>query len=230
MSPARQPGSGDEGGLRPEVAARVYDRIGRLQDTQEPIERRAVDRLVALGRFDTATAVFELGCGTGTLAQRLLDHHLPPDATYVGLEVSRRMASLSRQRLEPWSSRARVIQTDGRLPLPVEEASADRFIAAYVFDLLPHDYALQVMREAHRILKPGGLLCVTSLTRGETSLARIVSSSWHGVWRVAPRLVGGCRPIDLEPLLENGQWTDLSTYVIQSWGFPSQLMVAMTGQ
>ncbi len=226
MSPDHLPGSAHEGGLRPEVAARVYDRIGKLQDTQAPIERGAVDRLVAQGRFDTAIAVFELGCGTGTLAQRLLDHHLPSDATYLGLEVSQRMAELTRQRLAPWPARARVIHTDGRLPLPIDDASVDRFIAAYVFDLLPHDYALQVIRDTHRILKPGGLLCLTSLTRGDSSLARIVSTCWHALWRVAPRVVGGCRPIDLELLLENSEWTDLSTVVVQSWGFLSQVVVA----
>ena len=49
----------DDGGLSPETAARVYDKIGRLQDTQSPFERPALDRLITLGRFDTATSVFE---------------------------------------------------------------------------------------------------------------------------------------------------------------------------
>lgn len=56
----------DDGGLSPEIAASVYDRIGRFQDTQTPFERPALDRLIALARFDTATSVFGLGCGVSS--------------------------------------------------------------------------------------------------------------------------------------------------------------------
>jgi hypothetical protein len=35
------------GGLAPHIAARVYDRIGRFQDTQNAFERPALDRLIA---------------------------------------------------------------------------------------------------------------------------------------------------------------------------------------
>ena len=47
----------DDGGLSPQVAARVYDRIGRLQDTQSPFERPALDRLIARGTVIGACGV-----------------------------------------------------------------------------------------------------------------------------------------------------------------------------
>ena len=216
----------DDGGLSPETAARVYDKIGRFQDTQSPFERPALDRLIACCRFDTATSVFELGCGTGTLAHRLLADHLPPQSTYLGVDVSSRMVKLASKRIAPFADRARVVHTDGRLPLPAPDCSADRFIAAYVFDLLPHDYATQLIDEAHRLLAPGGLACLASLTSGQSTLARLVSRSWHGIWRVAPRLIGGCRPIDLRGLLDPGSWDVDEDVVIESWGVPSQLVVA----
>jgi ubiquinone/menaquinone biosynthesis C-methylase UbiE len=179
----------DDGGVSPETAAGVYDRIGRFQDTQSPFERPALDRLIACCRFDIATSVFELGCGTGTLAHRLLSDHLPPQSTYLGVDVSSQMVKLASRRIATFADRARVVHTDGRLPLPARDRSADRFIAAYVFDLLSHDYATQLIDEAHRLLIPGGLACLASLTTGQSTLARLISRSWHGIWRVAPRLV-----------------------------------------
>ena len=219
-------GGVDDGGLSPEIAARVYDKIGRLQDTQGPFERPALDRLIADGRFDTATSVFELGCGTGSMAHRLLSDHLPPQSTYLGVDVSPRMVELTSARIADFADRARVTHTDGRLPLPAADHSADRFVAAYVFDLLPHHYATRVIDEAHRLLIPGGLACLASLTHGQSTLARLVSRSWQRIWRVSPRLVGGCRPIDLRPLLDPDSWDIDEDVGIESWGVPSQILVA----
>ena len=221
-----EPVNRDGGGLSPQIAARVYDRIGRLQDTQGPFERPALDRLIATGRFETATSVFELGPGTGSLAHRLLSDHLPPTCTYLGVDVSMRMVELTRRRLAAFADRARVVHTDGTLPLPAPDRSADRFIAAYVFDLLSQDYAAQVIDEAHRLLIPGGMACLTSLTNGRSTLARLISRGWHRIWRVAPRLVGGCRPIDLRRLFDSDSWNVEEDVVIESWGVPCQLLVA----
>ncbi len=216
----------DAGGLSPQTAARVYDRIGRLQDTQSPFERPAVDRLIALGHFDTATSVFELGCGTGALAHRLLSDHLPPQSTYLGVDVSSRMITLASRRIATFAGRAKVVHVDGRLPMPGADHSADRFVAAYVFDLLPYDYAAQLIDEAHRLLIPGGVACLVSLTTGQSIPARLISRSWHEIWRRAPRLVGGCRPIQVRGFLDGPGWDIDDDVVIESWGVPSQLVVA----
>lgn len=84
-------------GITREQARSFYDRFGRAQDLQW-YEDRALDRLAQLGRFQDARAVFELGCGTGRLAVRLLEL-LPEDATWVGQDVSSTMVQLSRERL-----------------------------------------------------------------------------------------------------------------------------------
>lgn len=39
------------------------------------------------GAFETATHVFELGCGTGRFAERLLERHLPATARYKGIDL-----------------------------------------------------------------------------------------------------------------------------------------------
>jgi hypothetical protein len=80
--------------------------------------------------------------------------------------------------------------------------------------------------ESLRLLIPGGLACLVSLTHGRSTLARLVSRSWQRIWRLSPRLVGGCRPIDLRLLLESESWEVNEDVVIESWGVPSQVVVA----
>ena len=213
-------------GLTAAEAARVYDRIGRLQDTQAPIERGAVDRLVAVGDLGHAQAVFELGCGTGAFAGRLLAHVVPDSCSYVGADVSPNMVALARRAVAPWSERASVVQLDGSLPLPVADGWADRFVAAFVLDLLDPDYADEVLADAVRVLRPGGLLCLSSLTWGRSWTGRLISGAWHRLWRLAPSLVGGCRPIDLRQLASGEHWKVVEDVIVESWRFPAQVLVA----
>ena len=52
-------------------AKKFYDRYGARQDRGAWYEDPAVAFLLEHGAFDTARAVFELGFGTGRLAERL---------------------------------------------------------------------------------------------------------------------------------------------------------------
>jgi SAM-dependent methyltransferase len=80
--------------------------------------------------------VFELGCGTGRLAARLLGRQLPAHARYLGADISGTMTTLSMAPLRRFGRRARIIQADGTRPLPLAAGAFDRFLAIYVLDLL----------------------------------------------------------------------------------------------
>lgn len=207
-------------------ARSVYDRIGRFQDLQRPYEHRAVAALVAHADFGHASAVFELGHGTGAFARALLDRHLPPTARYVGLDVSPRMHELAVTRTGPWGQRATLILGDGSLPLPVNDAGFDRFVSCYVLDLLAPGDIDAVLGEAVRVVRPGGLMCLTSLTVGGTPLSRRVTLAWRRVWSLRPGLVGGCRPVRLVEHLDAGAWDLRHHAVVTSFGISSEVLVA----
>ena len=137
--------------------------------------------------------MFELGCGTGRLAENLLARHLPADARYLGADISDTMVTLSQARLRRFGGRARVLRANGTVPLPVADGGFDRFLAVYVFDLLGPGDAAAVIAQARRLLRPGGLLCAVSLAPGQDPAARLISQAWTGIWSRAPGLVGGCR-------------------------------------
>lgn len=212
--------------LSHEEARRIYDRIGALQDTQAFYEDRATGILLTLGHFSSARSVFEFGCGTGRFGLRLLEEHLSGTARYRGVDISPKMVRLARLRLSSYSDRADVLLTDGGPPSAEAEASYDRFVANYVFDLLSYEEIRVVLREAHRMLRKGGLVCVAGLCTGIGIVSRFVANSASWIQRHAPLLTGGCRPVDVLPLLSESQWEVQHHSRVVTFGVPSEVVIA----
>lgn len=207
-------------------ARAFYDRFAALQEWQGFYESPALELLVREGAFGEAHAVLELGCGTGRLAERLLGRELPPDARYLGLDVSPVMVARTRRRVARFGARAEVRETDGALRLDVPDASRDRFVAAYVLELLSPDDAALAISEARRVLAPGGRLCAASLSAGATPASRALCRAWSALADRAPRLVGGCRPVDLPPLLDTASWEVTTCATVVAFAVPTQVVVA----
>lgn len=211
--------------LSREQARRVYDRIGARQDTQAFYEDRATEILVEHGDFGTARQVFELGCGTGRFARRLLSRHLPESARYRGVDLSPKMVALARERLAPFGARAEVVLTDGSPPAAEPDGSCDRFVSNFVLDLLPEEDIAAMLREAHRMLDGGGLVLLSSLSTGRGVLSRLTARVWALVHAIRPALVGGCRPLALLSWLPSPRWSVLHHAHLMPFGVPSEVVV-----
>jgi len=212
--------------LSPDRARRIYDRIGALQDSQAFYEDRGNALLVRYGRFAAAHRVFEFGCGTGRLAHRLLSRELPAEATYRGVDLSPNMVRLAQERLAPFSPRAAVRLADGGPPAGEAAGSCDRFLATYVLDLLDERDITRVLHEAHRMLEPGGLLCLASLSTGSTPASRLVARMWSALHRANPALVAGCRPLELLRWLSAYEWRVRHCEKIAPFAVPLEAVVA----
>jgi ubiquinone/menaquinone biosynthesis C-methylase UbiE len=211
--------------LSHEQARHIYDRIGARQDSQAFYEDVATRELIRHGQFGSALAVFEFGCGTGRFARMLLEDHLGPTATYRGVDLSPTMAGLAEQRLSPFADRARAVLTDGSPPASEPSESFDRFVSNYVFDLLSEADIAAVVAEAHRMLRPGGLLCLASLAPGHGPVSRAVIGLWSLLHRVDPRLVAGCRPIPLLSFLNQDRWRVRHHRKLSPFGLPCEAVV-----
>lgn len=207
-------------------ARKFYDRFGKKQDTQAFYEDAALAGLIAHGAFEQAGSVFELGCGTGRFASRLLTDHLPSTATYFGIDISGTMVGIAEQRLAAFATRAGVALSDGPVFFPLPDRSVDRVVATYVLDLLSETDIRRVIAEARRVLTPNGKLCLVSLTEGTTFVSRIVSGVWSALSRVYAPLVGGCRPVRLEAFMIQPPWIIEYHKVVVQFGVPSEVLVA----
>jgi ubiquinone/menaquinone biosynthesis C-methylase UbiE len=207
-------------------ARRVYDLVGKKLDSQAFYEDRATDEIVRCGDFPNARSVFEFGCGTGRFAARLLREHLPESASYRAIDQSTTMVRVARSRLEPFGDRAEVVQTDGEPSFDPPPEPFDRFVSTFVFDLLSEQDIRAVLSQAHRDLRPSGLLCLASLSTGSTTLSRLTARLWSGVHRLRPSLVLGCRPIDLAPFLVESDWRIAHHIQLTPFGLPAEVFVA----
>ncbi|HZQ37246.1 MAG TPA: class I SAM-dependent methyltransferase [Dehalococcoidia bacterium] len=155
--------------IRPEErrTARAYDRS--LRSATLP---RALSRLfsttVGPYVFDTPVLelprevglqpghrVLDLGCGTGAMAELLAARsglrHDP-----VGIDVSRELLRLGAQRLG--AGRRVELVAAGASRLPFADESFHLVIAAHLFRYLEDDTLYRMLMEAHRVLRPGGIL------------------------------------------------------------------------
>jgi ubiquinone/menaquinone biosynthesis C-methylase UbiE len=205
---------------------RYYDWFGAKQDTQAFYENPGLDALVGAGAFPAARRVFELGCGTGRFAERLLSSELGPDARYDGVDLSSTMTGLATRRLARFGERAHVTRTEGEMRFPFPEESFDRFVATYVIDILGGEQIRSLLLEARRLLARGGLLCTLALTDGCSLPSRLLSRAWSGLYALRPSLVGGCRPITVAPYLDGSTWRVRHRSVVVAWAVPSEVLVA----
>jgi ubiquinone/menaquinone biosynthesis C-methylase UbiE len=206
-------------------ARAFYNRFGSKQDRQQWYEGAAIQDLLRHGGFEMASAVIEFGCGTGAFAEELLERYLTTTAQYLGMDSSSTMVALTQKRLARFDSRAEIVLTDGSLTLALPDASFDCFVSNYVLDLLSPQDIRQVLEEAYRLLRPNGRLCVVSLAYGRTWVSRVVTWVWDAVHRLNPRLVGGCRPLQLPDSLNEEQWQIDYHNVVTAFGIPSEVMV-----
>lgn len=212
--------------LTHEQVQAFYNQMGKKQDWQAFYEAKATRNLIAHASFETAQAVFEFGCGTGALAERLLVSSLSSEARYVAVDSSTTMIRLAQARLARFGSQAQVWQTDGSLQFAQASGSYDRFVSTYVADLLSASDIAAMLAEAHRLLRPEGLLCLVSLTPGPTWFSRRVSKLWTDIHRLAPSLVGGCRPLELRVWLPRTEWDVDYHHVVTAFGIPSEILIA----
>lgn len=207
-------------------ARTVYDQLGAKQDAGAYYEDPPLANLLHHGRWEAVNNVLEFGCGTGSFAQKLLGHHLPATAHYLGMDQSRTMVQLAASRLADFGSRATVLLSGGPAKLLAADHTLDCVVSNYVLDLLAVADIQSFLAEAHRVLRPEGSLCLAGLTHGTTPLSRLVMAGWQLRYQIKPTSVGGCRPMRLTPLLDRHLWRLRHYTVVTVRGLASEVLIA----
>jgi ubiquinone/menaquinone biosynthesis C-methylase UbiE len=154
-------------------AAPVYDQ----QFLQRWVYRPAQDEVIAQLRSHGSRRIADIACGTGILADRIA-RELNPDEVY-GVDMSEGMLAEAKAR----SSRVHWLKGPAE-QLPFDEGALDAVVSTSAFHFFDQPAAL---REFHRVLAPGGLAAVATLSpRQPLPLRHLSANRWNPAHNPTP--------------------------------------------
>jgi len=119
-----------------------------------PSAVRLLDRLDGEVPTDRPATLVDIGTGTGTLALAALRRW--PGVRAIGVDPARRLLEMAEASAREAAVHERLTAKVGKAAaIPLPDASVDAAISSFVLQLLPSRIA--AVREAHRVLRPGGV-------------------------------------------------------------------------
>jgi ubiquinone/menaquinone biosynthesis C-methylase UbiE len=128
--------------------------------------------------FSSATTIMDVGCGPGTAVSLLIDHYggdIPPEAQLIATDYSSGMVEAIKSRKETeissgkdtasYWSRVETLVLDAQDLSGLSSDSVSHIMGSLVYFMLPDPK--RGLREAHRVLKAGGVFACTSWAKVE---------------------------------------------------------------
>jgi cyclopropane fatty-acyl-phospholipid synthase-like methyltransferase len=175
-----------------------------------------IEELVGIRPTDT---ILEIGCGVGRVASVLA----PRVTTWIGCDVSKNMLQHARERLK-LRPNTRLVEISGYDLSPVADASVDVVYCTVVFMHLEEWDRWEYVREAFRVLKPGGRLWVDnmSLCTDDGWALFLEVSKTNPPGKRPPHISRASTPQELETYFRRAGFTSIQTrnrlLWVDAWG------------
>ncbi len=183
----------------------------------EPAPRR---RVLELARVQDGESVLEVATGTGVQLVALGQRNRL--GRTVGVDFAPGMVRRTRRRLR--SARLQgveLVHGDARR-LPFDDATFDLVTNEYMLNLMPHADIRVALAEFQRVLKPGGRLVVSNMTKGERPQEQI----WDALYAGGIDVFVNCRGVLAEPLLRELGFQEIEREFMVPMLFPTEIVVA----
>jgi len=165
-------------------------------------------------------SILEVAVGTGWMFSEIVQRN--PNGKNIGIDISEGMLLRAKRRLLKQKNDNYSLSIGSAFKLKVEDATLDVLVNNYMFDLIPFSQMNRIMDEFNRVLKKNGQLLIINMTKGDGFGA----SLYESLYRFSPRLMGGCRGVNLSNLLiQHGFRIETREYV-QQMLFPSEIILA----
>jgi len=192
-----------------------YDLWARLT------ESKARDRCLEIAAIQNGESVLEVAVGTGLAFERILRAN--PSGRNEGVDLTEAMLIRAEKRAASTGIESYRLTAGDAYALDSPDDDFDVLINNYMFDLLPEDDFPTVLAEFRRVLRPGGRLVLVNMTTG----TRWYNSIWEWVYRMNPAWLGGCRGVQLFPLVGQSGFVTLGRQYISQMTFPSEVICAV---
>lgn len=191
-----------------------YDLWGRLT------ESKAAEHVLELAAVKNGTCVLDVACGTGDMLVNIV--RLNPDGKNIGIDLSPDMLARAEKKLNRANNGNFELHTGSALDLALPDNSFDILINSYMVDLLPIGTFPKVAAEFHRVLKPGGVIVMSTFSFGTKRVHRF----WYWIAKYLPGLLTGCRPVSFKNYLTIAGFEIENELEISQNTFPSQIIKA----
>ncbi len=159
-----------------------------------PTSRRAVRDMLDMANFTQARCVVELGAGTGSYTEEVLER-LRPDAHLLAFEIDPDLVATLSERIK--DPRVRVINDSAEnLEGYLDGARVDVIVSAIPFTSLPEDVKRNIFEQITQTLAPEGVMVVIQYsTMVQRDLTRLFASVRRRVspLNVPPAFLFACR-------------------------------------
>jgi len=198
----------------------MYDKFAYAYRLFSKIEAGAIEGALSFLDLGDSKTFLDIGCGPG-LALRLAGHRIKGPSFIIGLDRSRQMIDISREKHH--SFKIHLIQGDA-LKLPLASDSFDSVFLSFTLELFEKKEQSMLLEEVARVLKEDGKLAVVSLNSLPPSLPKRI----YEMLRMIFPDVLNCRPIDLIEVLRDGGFETLNSRDDMLWGLPVTYASAKT--
>jgi demethylmenaquinone methyltransferase/2-methoxy-6-polyprenyl-1,4-benzoquinol methylase len=169
--------------------------------------------------------ILEVGFGSGHCLRQIAQSVGQAGRAY-GIDISSGMLEVTKKKLEKARLMVRAeLYCGDAASLPYDDNTFDAVFMSFTLELFDTPEIGKVLEEIERVLKPGGRLGVTNMSKegGESRLLRLYE--WvHKKW---PKYVD-CRPIYIEQSLTDTGYEIKSKEKISLLGLPGEIVIAVS--
>lgn len=184
------------------------------------VERAARDKLIEFAKIHDGLDILEVAVGTGLSFKRILE--LNPTGSNTGIDITPAMVKRTSRRIRNTKATNVSVQHGDAYQLPFPDNSFDRLVNSYMLDMVPEESLTLILREFHRVLRPGGIVSIAYMVPGQS----ISEKMWDTLYRIHPFILGGCRGITILPYISQCGFTKVQSEKITQLTFPSEVVVA----
>lgn len=136
--------------------------------------RNVFRKITEIIRPTTSMRILDLGCGPGNLIIALKNS--APEAEIQGLDLDPEMLEIARRKLARAEVQAKLTEASAT-EIPFESSQFDVVVSTLMIHHLSHEDRQKMIREAHRVLKPGGKFYLYDFGRPKGALAHFFAKA-----------------------------------------------------
>ncbi len=205
-----------------EHAVKTYSRLAPVYEIWARLtESKARSRVLELAQPRDGESLLEIATGTGVQLCDLADRN--PSGRNTGIELSEKMLEQTRRRLAAANllDRVELLKADA-LELPFEDESFDLITNGYMLDLLARDQIPEALGEMGRVLRPGGRIVLSNMTKAEKRRHGL----WDWLYAHGLGVTANCRGVLAAPVLDEMGFVEIRREYMSQMLFPTEVVIA----